>query len=379
MEHLATLHRVRDELNALLIERDELVDGVLLALLARQHVLLIGPPGTAKSMLARELCRRLGGAYVEWLLTKFTTPEEIFGPVSLPALEQGRFERVTTNKLPEAEIAFLDEIFKANSAILNSLLTLLNERHFYHGAARVAVPLQSLIGASNELPEEEELAALYDRFALRFTVGYIEQDQHFKALLSMTDDTNASEATVLGGDALESLRQQCTLVSVPRGIIAEIVELRNTLATAGVIASDRRYRHALSVLRASALLNGRTSVNHHDLLWMEHILWSDPQERPRVLEALASLNTGFDEEARKLLRQAVEIDAYAKADWPSKPEADRALLEAHTKLGEIHRRFDTMQTAARERGRDAAALENGKQKIADIQRALLASETTWLS
>ena len=146
MDARETLQRIREELKKLFIERDEIVDGALLALIAGQHLLLIGPPGTAKSMLAKELCRRIDGSYFEWLLTKFTTPEEIFGPVSLPALEQGRFERVTAHKLPESEVAFLDEIFKANSAILNSLLTILNERRFYQGTQVVEVPLRQLDG-----------------------------------------------------------------------------------------------------------------------------------------------------------------------------------------------------------------------------------------
>src|SRR5262245_43250019 len=114
MSALERLKSVRTELKAILIERDELIDGVILAVLARQHALVLGPPGTAKSMLAREICRRLAGKrYFEWLLTKFTTPEELFGPVSLTALENGRYERVTAGKLPEAHVVFLDEVFKA--------------------------------------------------------------------------------------------------------------------------------------------------------------------------------------------------------------------------------------------------------------------------
>src|SRR5262249_30409163 len=142
------------------------------------------PPGTAKSMLADELCRRLEGTgYFQWLLTKFTTPEELFGAVSLRALENDEYRRVTTLKLPEAHIAFLDEVFKANSSLLNSILPSMNERGFHNGRDVLAVPLITLFGASHELPEEDELQALYHRFLLRFVVGYIADDFRFLRLL----------------------------------------------------------------------------------------------------------------------------------------------------------------------------------------------------
>ena len=128
------LKKIREELKQMFLERADLIDGALAALLSSHHLLIIGPPGTAKSMLADELCRRIEGAdYFQWLLTRFTTPEEIFGAVSLKALEQDDYRRVTSRKLPEAHIAFLDEIFKANSSILNAILTLINERLFHNG------------------------------------------------------------------------------------------------------------------------------------------------------------------------------------------------------------------------------------------------------
>src|ERR671913_1378176 len=200
------LKKIRDELRQTFLERADLIDGALAALLSSHHLLIIGPPGTAKSMLADELCRRIeGGNYFQWLLTRFTTPEEIFGAVSLKALEQDDYRRVTSYKLPEAQIAFLDEIFKANSSILNSILTLLNERLFHNGKAVTRVPLLTLFGASNELPEEDELTALYDRFLLRFVVGYIAEDFRF---LRMLESQKTPERTTLTLVELTELQSQ---------------------------------------------------------------------------------------------------------------------------------------------------------------------------
>src|SRR3954471_20911372 len=144
------LQQLRSDLTAKFPERKQVIDGALCAILGGEHVLLLGPPGTAKSALARAIAQAFSGVYFERLLTKCSTPEELFGAVSLKALEQDRFARVVTGKLPEAEFAFVDEIFKANSAILNSLLSLVNERVFHNDGAPIQCPLVTLFGASNE-------------------------------------------------------------------------------------------------------------------------------------------------------------------------------------------------------------------------------------
>lgn len=367
----ARLDAVRTELKSLLVERDDVVDGLLIALLARHHVLLLGPPGTAKSMLAREMVKRLDDARLfEWLLTKFSTPEELFGPPSLPALEAGRYERVTSGKLPEAEVAFLDEIFKANSAILNALLALLAERSFHQGTQVIQTPLETVVAASNELPEEDELAALFDRFLLRFTVGYVEQDHHLERLLTAPAPTDAP-AACLSKEDLQTLRQEVQTLTVPEGVVTDLVELRRNLIADGVIASDRRWRQSLSVLRSAALLDRRGEVGRGDLVWLEHVLWTDPEEQPKVRAAIAKIAGGNEEEAKKLLMQAQEVQAYARRAWPDEGSRARALIEAHAKLDELRKRADRLVAEARRRKHDARRMEAVKAEIASMQTGLL--------
>lgn len=363
------LKKIREELKQTFLERSDLIDGALSALLSSQHVLIIGPPGTAKSMLADEICRRIVDAdYFQWLLTRFTTPEEIFGAVSLKALEQDDYRRVTSHKLPEARIAFLDEIFKSNSSILNAILTLINERLFHNGKEIVPVPLLTLFGASNELPEDDELMALYDRFLLRFVVSYIAEDFRF---LRMLESPWQTERTTISLEDLHEMQTQVRTTKIPNYVYRTIADIRRELGKKNIIASDRRYRQSLSLLQAHAYLTGEREVTEKDLFFLEHVLWRDPGEQPEVRATIRELLLGYEEEVKELLYQSREIRDYALRPWETKELRAQALIEVHTKLRNILTKVDHIMEKAKKIGRPTEQVGTVKQEIEDIQHQML--------
>src|SRR5579864_3041918 len=188
------LAQLARELEERFLGKNEVIRLLLVAVIAGEHAVLIGPPGTAKSALIRTFARLLHARYFEYLLTRFTEPNEIFGPVDIGAFREGRYERRTEGMLPDAEIVFLDEVFKSNSAILNALLTLLNERRYTSGGQVTKCPLLSAFGASNEVPGDETLTAIYDRFILRIRNENLDA-YHFQDLLQKGLDLELSQAS----------------------------------------------------------------------------------------------------------------------------------------------------------------------------------------
>jgi len=291
--------RIRALLAALdvaFLERSHHTRASLLALLSGQHALLLGPPGTAKSMLARALCECFADAnYYEYLLSRFTHPDELFGPVSIPGLKEEDYRRLTDGFLPTARVAFLDEIFKANSAILNSLLTIINERVFHHGKHRDPVPLVGLIGASNELPDPDGgLGALYDRFLVRLTVPPLATADAFLSVATGTVPTVVlPKEAVLTPEDRETLRAGAEKVDVPQEMADALVSLWKTAGRMEWEISDRRWRQAIHMLKIGAAADGRVALNALDLLLLEPVLAATPDRGPEVREAiLEQLGTG---------------------------------------------------------------------------------------
>jgi MoxR-like ATPase len=250
-----------DQCSQGLVERRTLVEAIVLAAVAREHVLVIGPPGTAKSEAARRVACGLGGNYFEYLLGKFSEPAELFGPVDLRRLKEGVLETATEGMLPEAEIAFLDEVFAGSTAILNTLLALLNERVFRRGNTRLNCPLRVCIGASNALPEEESLAAFADRFLVRCFVEPV-SDSMLEVLLAGGRQQPAIESGSLQElDQLSEQARQVDLSAVQPLLASALRRLRKE----GLGMSDRRSVRAQNLIAAAAALAGRPKASAGDL------------------------------------------------------------------------------------------------------------------
>lgn len=283
----ARLQAVENDLNAAFCERRGEIRSLCTAIVASEHVLLLGPPGTAKSALTQAFCAAVvDGPFFQVLMTKYTVPEEVFGPISLAGLEHDEYRRVTKGYLPAASMAFLDEIGKANSSILNSMLTVLNEGEFDNGGTRSPVPLEMCVGASNELFSDDALRALEDRFLLRHWVEPVKSRSAAKALLQNRAAPRAN-AKLQPGD-LDVLRAAADAVVVTDEVADLILDLKDTLAREnGVTCSDRRWRKMVALVCARAAIRGGTQTEKGDVIVLSDSIWRTPDERPAVQAAVA--------------------------------------------------------------------------------------------
>jgi len=287
------------------VGREDEARAIVLALLAREHAVLIGEPGTAKSALARRLAALLSARFFKYLLTKYTEPSELFGPLDLRALKEGKYMRITRGKLPEAEIVFLDEVFNANSAILNALLSIMQERVWYDGYTEIRVPLWTLIGATNRVPEEPELEAVYDRFLVRQYARPLPENK-WRDLLDAGWKLEAglleTPSPVMSLDELREAHKLVFQVDV-EPVKAKLLRLFAVLEERGIHLTDRRKAKTLKLVAANAVLEGRTRAEERDLLVLKYTA-------PREIAEFDKVNIILSEELKmpeRYLRELSDI------------------------------------------------------------------------
>lgn len=280
----AVLSYVKDSF----IGKNDVIDLLGISLIARENAFLLGPPGTAKSAIVRHLSGCIeNGKNFEYLLTRFTEPNEIFGPFDIRKLKEGELVTNTAGMMPEASLIFLDEIFNANSAILNSLLTALNEKIFRRGKETMKLPALMFVGASNMLPEDEALNALLDRFLIRIRCDYVDPDHLDEVLLAgwKLENNATRDRPMVTPEEIKSLQALCRQVNLT-SIRKQYVELVHTLRNTGVKVSDRRAVKVQNLIAASALMCGRTEAILSDL-WVLKYIW-DTEEQIEILAGIVN-------------------------------------------------------------------------------------------
>jgi MoxR-like ATPase len=274
------------ELKSSVVEREVESDLLVRSIIARTHLLLVGDPGTAKSLIVREFMAHIeDAALYEVLLAKDTPSDQVLGPVSLAALEKDEFKRITRGKIPEAEVAFLDEIFKANSTVLNALLSIINERIYHNNGGPMKVPMWSVTGASNELPgtDRDDLRAFRDRFAATKLVDHVRTTDGLKTVIEgqlerARGQSVASSHTTVTKAEVEKMQTIVANVDVPATVVKNLADLRARAEGENLTISVRRLGEGVKLMQAAAALSDRTEVSTEDLKVFEHVLWGDPED-----------------------------------------------------------------------------------------------------
>jgi MoxR-like ATPase len=290
----AAFQELARQMGAQFLDKQEIIRLMTVSAIAGEHMVIVGPPGTAKSAMIDMFAKLIDARYFEYLLTRFTEPNELFGPVDISAFREGRYTRRLENMLPTAEIVFLDEIFKSNSAILNSLLHVINERKFQNGPEVVQVPLISLYAASNEVPNDDNLAAMFDRFLVRVLSDNLDS-YHFHELMKKGVSLELRKMTgrsfvapgdppgrltgelrpVISARELRQIQQNYDkFMALPEEFLTKYKGLVFQIRSEGISVSDRRAVKLLKLFAASAVFDGRTRVHDGDFFILRHI-WNN--------------------------------------------------------------------------------------------------------
>ena len=365
------------EMNRGIYEKETEISLSLLAALAGESIILLGPPGVAKSMVARQLKTAFRDAQsFEYLMSRFSTPDEIFGPVSIQKLKTSdTYERAVEGYLPTADVVFLDEIWKAGPAIQNTLLTVINEKIFRNGNREMHLPLKLLVAASNELPAKGEgLEALWDRFVIRIESRPIKLEKNFRTMLleshaDFADNADFSDLKITAEEYAEWAEKICK-IGVKGEVLDAISAIRKSLRAVNVdeaaerrniYVSDRRWKNTIRLLRTSAFMQDREEVDICDLLPIYHCLWQEPEERDAIRNiVIRALFSPFADKLVEMKNALAEDIKYHRVR--RNPEDGRDYE------GEIENLSDGLSSLERQLGENLFASADDKAEISAYLR-----------
>jgi len=376
----AALNNILDEMASVWLERRSVIEAVIMATLAKQHTFLLGPPGTAKSALIRDLVGRFVGAtYFESLLSKTRPDAAILGPYNLPELrDKGDFHRKIAGFLPTANFAFLDEIGKMSPTLGHDLLAIANERLYHEvngGRSAKPVPLYSIYSAANELivEESDDSAALWDRLLVRVLVDYIQESGNFAVLLQGVSGgpTTNVRTEIDFADLADAIDNVVPTIDVPVGAIETVLKLRDEMRAAEIIPSDRRWRQCVDLLKASAFFHGRTEVDDDDIHVLRFALWDVPAQIAPVERMCLSLSNPVAEKCMAILDDANSISNGIR-DRKGQSLENRAAYgtEANGKLKVLVSELAQLRQECLAAGRSTTKLDEVADRLSAVRRSV---------
>lgn len=374
----AKISQIGLEMNQLFVERDELVKIMLLAVTTGTNLLMLGPPGTAKSNITQELCSRIENAnYFQWMLNKTSDPSEILGPFSVREMENDRFMRVTGGKLPEAHIAFMDECYKSNAPTLNALLTIMNEHIFYNDGKAVDVPLISMFGASNEPPEDESLMALHDRFIFRINLQYVKDAANKKRMHNNYLDKRAgllglTAKTTITLDEIYALQQATYNVKVSKDIVNKFIRLVNDLDKQAIHVSDRRANECFKVMQGAALLRGSNAVGLDDFMPLVYVLWEKEEHIPIIASTIGKMVNPYDDKFKELQGNFMEVKTDIDNITDSSQKAKKS-IESKGTIEKIVSKANKLINDASKNGKDVTEFIQFRDEMIQYNQRLIAA------
>lgn len=363
------LRSIGSELDNEFSERTEVIDNMLITIVSGSNMLMLGEPGTGKSLLTRELCSRIeNGTYFEYMLNKTSDPSEILGPFSVKEMEHDHFTRNTSGKLPEANIAFIDEVYKSNAPVLNSLLKIMNEHIFDNDGKQQHIPLISLFAASNEGPEDDSLKALHDRFLVRMNLEYIHdassKKKMFNNYIIRRSGQNINQSnTTISIDEIKMLQNKAARTPLPGNVVNKLVSLIGSInKNQNIVISDRRANECIKILQASAVINGRNTVGVSDFNALKYVLWEKQEDIGPIYNEILKIVNPYDNQFTKLKTDFAEIKNNITSATDDKSRK-KAFFQYQSSMNSIVTKINKIIAEANVEGKDVTEFTEFRDSI----------------